>query len=620
MKPFKDETPENTIIKARNILSNLGIFIGEKHKFKSKYIHTASVEVSSSTFNNLKGYKLKTYGKGSTFEYALASAYGEFFERLQNGILFKNTFYATKNELIKNKEKLFTEKLIEKEAVIEYHYDPDEKIVSANKYIEENIIFLEQLFSTKDSQKIEDLILHKLKLKNLICVPFYDAKQKEEIFLPIELLLITSGSNGMSAGNTTEEALIQGICEIFERFAVKKIYFDKITPPTIPIEYFKENKKTIKMLKQLENQGLDIIIKDFSLGKNIPVIGVLILDKINNTYNIKVGSDVIPHRALQRCLTEFYQSSTIPNLCSIENIDEYKKYKLKNKYYDFVNYKYISKFSAGNWHRSFFSNEFSYQFEGFNDNLGQSHEKDITYFKKKIKDFDTNLYIRDVSFLGFKSFYVFIPGLSDYQTNRIDDYDNFIEFKNQKEKLLSIKKINNLELLELANSIRKWIEINPNFWRDFVKPSFGYHSKEDLLNLDANLFLSMAYYKLNDLELSIQYLQFFLNEYCKENRSSYLYFYACLDYFKMKKEHFSLEKINSILKTLYPEQLAEEVESDLYDSDKIFKFQKLPTCYECESCEISKYCSYFDVMKTVKVIQNAQIKNKIRQITLKNIL
>ncbi len=620
MKPYKDESPEKTIIKARNILSDLGIFIIEKHKFKSKHIHTASVEVSSSNLNNLKGYKLKTYGKGNTFEYALASAYGEFFERLQNGILFKNTHYATRNQVNKNINKLFTQNLNKKNAVLEYNYDPREKIVPADKYIEKNPIFLEKIFYTKNREQLRDLILNKLKFKDLICVPFYDSKEKKEIFLPIELLLITSGSNGMSAGNTSEEAIIQGICEIFERFALKKVYFNKLIPPTIPLEYFKDNKKTIKMLKQLENQGLDIIIKDFSLGKNIPVIGILILDKINNKYNVKVGSDVVPNRALQRCLTEFYQSSTIPNLSLIENIDEYKKHKLENRYYDFINYKYISNFSSGNWHRSFFSNEFSYKFEGFDKNLGQSHKQDIIYLKKLIKNFDTNIYIRNVSFLGFKSFYVYIPKLSDYQTNKIDDYNNFIEFKNQKEKLLSIKKLNNLELLELTNCISKWLEINPNFWRDFIKPSFGYHSKEDLLNLDVNLFLSMAHYKLNNLDLSIQYLDIFLNEFCAEDRSSYLYFYACLDYFKMKKDNLSIEKIHFFMQIVYPMQLVEEVVLDLYDSNKIFKFQKLPTCYECESCEISKYCNYFDVMKMVKVIQNTQTNNSIEQINLNKII
>lgn len=374
------------------------------------------------------------------------------------------------------------------------------------------------------------------------------------------------------------------------------------------------------MLKQLEKEGLDIIIKDFSLGKNLPVIGVLILDKINNKYNIKVGSDLVPSRALERCLTEFYQSSTTPNLRLIEKLDEHKKFNKENNYFDFVNYGYISKFSAGNWHKSFFSNEFSYEFEGFNTDLGNSHEKDINYLKNLIQDFNTNIYIRDVSYLEFKSFYVFISELSDYKANKIDDYYRIIEFSNQMEKLLSIKKLNDSELFELGKNISNWTQVNPDFWRDFIKPYFGYHNNENLLNLDVNLFLSIIFYKLNNLDLTIQYLDVFLDEYCKNDRSSFLYFYACQDYFKMKKENFSLDNINTFLKTLYPLSLVDEVVSDLYDSNKIFKFQKLPTCYECESCEISKYCNYFDLMKICNILQNAQSKNKIKQIKLKNII
>lgn len=74
------------------------------------------------------------------------------------------------------------------------------------------------------------------------------------------------------------------------------------------------------------------------------------------------------------------------------------------------------------------------------------------------------------------------------------------------------------------------------------------------------------------------------------------------------------------MQIVYPMQLVEEVVLDLYDSNKIFKFQKLPTCYECESCEISKYCNYFDVMKMVKVIQNTQTNNSIEQINLNKII
>jgi len=43
----------------------------------------------------------------------------------------------------------------------------------------------------------------------------------------------------MSAGNSSKEAVLQGVCEIFERYAASQIYCNQQAPPTIPHEEFK---------------------------------------------------------------------------------------------------------------------------------------------------------------------------------------------------------------------------------------------------------------------------------------------------------------------------------------------------------------------------------------------
>ena len=82
VRKYKDELPLNTINKIRNILNDLGILTVEQgwaHSADSFY--SVTVSVANTT--------LSTNGKGTTYQYALASAYGELMERLQNQAPFR---------------------------------------------------------------------------------------------------------------------------------------------------------------------------------------------------------------------------------------------------------------------------------------------------------------------------------------------------------------------------------------------------------------------------------------------------------------------------------------------------------------------------------------------------
>lgn len=76
-------------------------------------------------------------------------------------------------------------------------------------------------------------------MSGVIGVPFFDVRNKETIYLPYNLSLTLSGSNGMSAGNTSAEGIFQALCELIERFASTTIYYNRLTPPTIPFSFWK---------------------------------------------------------------------------------------------------------------------------------------------------------------------------------------------------------------------------------------------------------------------------------------------------------------------------------------------------------------------------------------------
>ena len=67
----------------------------------------------------------------------------------------------------------------------------------------------------------------------------------------------------MASGNTPEEAILQSLCEIFERYAISEMYNKGLTPPTIPFEYF-EGKSIYNKINYLtKDKGFELI--SFSL-------------------------------------------------------------------------------------------------------------------------------------------------------------------------------------------------------------------------------------------------------------------------------------------------------------------------------------------------------------------
>ena len=179
-----------------------------------------------------------------TYEYALASGYGEFMERFQNRILIEPSFIHQIHQLLQGKDSSLCSALRNIGIKSEFIFDPNERFENTAKAIKEIKDKGVSLFSDsiEDNEKIESLVLENLSNADSIMIPFYSVTEDKEVYLPIELCYCASGSNGMCAGNSYQEAFLQGICEIFERFAVRKMIFDRIIPPTLPIEAFPETK------------------------------------------------------------------------------------------------------------------------------------------------------------------------------------------------------------------------------------------------------------------------------------------------------------------------------------------------------------------------------------------
>jgi ribosomal protein S12 methylthiotransferase accessory factor len=129
--------------------------------------------------------------------------------------------------------------------------------------------------------------------------------------VPINFVNYIHASNGLAAGNTVEEALIQASCEIFERHAqIHIIKPEKIVPSIDPDSV--DHDGIQKMMRFYQEKNVDILLKDLSLGGVLPCIGVLFINhnlspgRLEHKIMIP-GASFHMDEALTRCFTESMQ-------------------------------------------------------------------------------------------------------------------------------------------------------------------------------------------------------------------------------------------------------------------------------------------------------------------------
>jgi len=114
-RKFKDDIPSNTINRIRGLLNDAGIFtIEENWKNSAKGFHSVTIKIPNTN--------LQTNGKGTSYEYALASGYAELVERLQNQAQFRLSVDVSPESLNYKG----------------FYYAPDEEYVDIYELLESN--------------------------------------------------------------------------------------------------------------------------------------------------------------------------------------------------------------------------------------------------------------------------------------------------------------------------------------------------------------------------------------------------------------------------------------------------------------------------------------------------
>lgn len=95
--------------------------------------------------------------------------------------------------------------------------------------------------------------------RGICALPFTRQSDEQTVYIPMNIVGNLYVSNGMSAGNTRNEARVQGLSEVFERHIKNRIIAESISLPEIPADVLARYPgvvESIAKLKQKVSQSL----------------------------------------------------------------------------------------------------------------------------------------------------------------------------------------------------------------------------------------------------------------------------------------------------------------------------------------------------------------------------
>jgi ribosomal protein S12 methylthiotransferase accessory factor len=99
----------------------------------------------------------------------------------------------------------------------------------------------------------------------------HNLTRKEDQWLPIDWFFLINEYNGPAAGNTIEEAILQGLCEVVERHVGSIICHEALHTPLIDPQSL-EDPAAIELVEKFRKQGIELFLRDFSLDTGVPTV------------------------------------------------------------------------------------------------------------------------------------------------------------------------------------------------------------------------------------------------------------------------------------------------------------------------------------------------------------
>ena len=388
----KDLPLEQTIANMSGLLAGLGIKI-EIASWRNIVPNVWSLHI-----RDAHSPMCFTNGKGATKESALASALGEYIERISNNHFYAGAFWG---EDIANAEFVHYPN--------ERWFKPGRKDKLPHEILDAYTL---QIYNPDGELRGSHLIdTNSGNAERGICsLPFVRQSDGAVVYFPSNLIENLYASNGMSAGNTLAEAQVQCLSEIFERAVKRQILEGEIALPDVPPDVLAKYPGIVAGIQGLEEQGFPVLVKDASLGGVYPVMCVTLMNPRTGGVFASFGAHPSLEVALERSLTELMQGR------SFEALNDLPRPTFGSEAvtepYNFVEH-FIDSSGVVSWR--FFSARADYEFVEW-DFSGQgenSNAEEAATLFGILQDMGKEVYTAVYDQLGATACRILVPGYSE---------------------------------------------------------------------------------------------------------------------------------------------------------------------------------------------------------------
>ncbi|MFL0808126.1 MAG: OsmC domain/YcaO domain-containing protein [Oceanobacter sp.] len=435
----KDLPLEQTIANMTGLLADLGMKI-EIASWRNIVPNVWSLHI-----RDAHSQMCFTNGKGATKESALASALGEFLERLNCNFFYNDQYFG---EEIANAdfvhypdERWFQPGPNDElpEEILDNYclaiYNPDGELCGSH------------LFDT-NSGNLE---------RGIVSLPFQRYSDGETVYFPSNLIENLFLSNGMSAGNTLAEAQVQCLSEIFERAVKREILEQELVLPDVPQEVLAQYPDIVAGIQGLEEQGFPVLVKDASLGGQFPVMCVTLMNPRTGGVFASFGAHPSFEVALERSLTELLQGRSFEGLNDLpQPTFESNAVTEPN---NFVEH-FIDSTGLVSWH--FFSAKADFEFVEWDFSAGddwadrtKANEIEAASLFGILQELGLEAYTATYNDLGVPACRILVPGYSEVYP--IDDliWDNTNKALYFRDDILNLHRLDNEQLAELVERLEE---------------------------------------------------------------------------------------------------------------------------------------------------------------------
>ncbi|MDF1879336.1 YcaO-like family protein [Sulfurimonas sp. SAG-AH-194-C20] len=425
----KDASLEVSLKKMKSTLEEVGCettFSQEKHPLSNCFsVNLASVEAPRHIYSN---------GKGVISEASMASALGEYIERLQTNNFFIDFHLPSRK------------------------YYPDEVAFEfGGEYLNDE---LKTIYNPTGQLTDEDLVDFNSDYEDkIVTLPFTKCSDRTTIYIPLNILSNLYVSNGLATGNTPEEAQVQALSEIFERYAKIDIIKNGYALPKFPDEVIENFPRVTKDLQSLRDLGYIVEVLDASLGGKFPVTAISFINPNTSTLFVSFGAHPILEVSLERTMTELMQGRSLDNLDSFEvptfDMDLVgDSFNLESHFID----------SNGKLGFPFLSSQPSFEYTPWVYD-GKSTKEEHAYLYNILETMGKESYLREYSYLGFYSCQLIVPSVSEVYPIEDLIYNNKNNGKLIRDMVLNYKDYDpqdvmiEIEQLEETLNIEKYIGV-----------------------------------------------------------------------------------------------------------------------------------------------------------------